>query len=148
VTLHGIIHVNIRVPSDRLAVCRDFYCDVLGLQVGWRPAFASKGFWLYADGLPIVHLVGVDRAERQGEHGAEHDVKREVGRGHPPLDHVAFRCTGYEAMLEKLEGLGIPYRISTVPGLEIRQVNITDPVGVGVELSYEAATEPPGTNWK
>jgi catechol 2,3-dioxygenase-like lactoylglutathione lyase family enzyme len=144
VSVHGIIHVNIRVPRDRLAICRDFYCDVMGLQVGWRPEFVSTGFWLYADGLPIVHLVGVEGAERQVTHGAE----REVGRGHPPLDHVAFRCTGYEAMLEKLAALGIPYRISTVPGLEIRQVNLTDPVGVGVELSYEAATEPPGTNWK
>ena len=36
-----------------------------------------------------------------------------------------------------LDAHGIAYRISTVPGLDVKQVNFTDPVGVGIELAFE-----------
>ena len=135
-TLHGLTHINLRVPQAELAGCRDFYCNILGLEVGPRPAFDSTGFWLYAAGSPVVHLVA------QGE------SERAPGRGHPSLDHVAFRCTGLSETLAKLEAHGIAYRISTVPGLNLMQVSFTDPVGVGIELGFEETTASPGTTGK
>jgi catechol 2,3-dioxygenase-like lactoylglutathione lyase family enzyme len=124
-TLYEIAHVNVRVPLAQLAACRDFYCNILKLSEGPRPQFASTGFWLYANGAPVVHLVGEGSSERMPE------------RGHPALDHVSFRCTGFAATLATLDAHGIAYRISTVPGLDVRQVNFTDPVGVGIELAFE-----------
>ena len=135
-TLYEITHVNIRVPAGRLEVCREFYCEILGLAVGPRPPFASTGLWLYAAGSPVVHLVEREAAELSPE------------RGHPALDHVAFRCTGFAATLEKLEAHAIAYRISTVPGLDLTQVNFTDPVGVGIELAFEQTMASPGTTGK
>jgi catechol 2,3-dioxygenase-like lactoylglutathione lyase family enzyme len=137
-TLYEIAHVNIRVPLAQLTACRDFYCNILGLWEGPRPQFASTGFWLYANGAPVVHLVGESRSERTLE------------RGHPALDHVSFRCTGFAATLAKLDAHGIAYRITTVPGLDVKQLNFTDPVGVGIELAFEeeGAMASPGTSGK
>jgi len=80
VLIHAILHINIRVPAHKLAQCRDFYCNVLGLSVGPRPPFESHGFWLYAGAAPVVHLVQMSAAEAAAE----------VAHGRSALDHVAF----------------------------------------------------------
>jgi len=122
--LDHIIHINIRVPPEKLETCRSFYCDVLGLEVGPRPPFESTGYWLYTRGAPVVHLV------------AESASAPAVRHGHPSMDHVAFYCTDLRATLEVLEAHKISYRLTTVPTLEVLQVSFTDPAGVGIELSF------------
>ena len=47
---------HLLVLTDDLEATRAFYCDVLGLEAGERPAFAFLGYWLYLDGVPCVHL--------------------------------------------------------------------------------------------
>ena len=123
--LKSILHVNIRVPTPEWEACRQFYCDLLGLKAGPRPAFTSTGLWLYAGELPIVHLVAREPAERG------------LQWGHCALDHVSFHCTGLVETLARLRAQNVEYRISRVPGLGILQVLCVDPVGVGVELSFE-----------
>jgi catechol 2,3-dioxygenase-like lactoylglutathione lyase family enzyme len=127
--IHAILHINIRVPADKLALCRDFYCNVLSLRVGPRPPFESNGFWLYADAAPVVHLVQMSATETASE----------VSHGRSALDHVAFGCSGLETALGRLQQHGIAYTISTVPVLNQTQVAAKDPAGVGIELSFEAA---------
>ena len=127
--IHAILHINIRVPADKLAACRDFYCNVLGLSVGPRPAFESQGFWLYADGAPIVHLAQTSAAE----------TAPDVTHGRSALDHVAFGCSDLPAALGRLQQHGIAYTISKVPVLNQTQVATKDPAGVGIELSFAAA---------
>lgn len=127
--LKSILHVNIRVPTPEWEACRQFYCDILGLRVGPRPPFTSTGLWLYAGESPIVHLVAREPAERR------------LQCGHSALDHVSFHCTGLAATLAKLRAQNVEYRISRVPGLGILQVLCVDPVGVGVELSFEGTDE-------
>lgn len=127
--VHAILHINIRVPEHKLAPCRDFYCNVLGLSVGPRPPFESTGFWLYADGAPIVHLVQTSGTQ----------TAPDVSDGRSALDHVAFGCSGLQAALGRLQQHGIAYAISKVPVLNQTQVACRDPAGVGIELSFEAA---------
>jgi catechol 2,3-dioxygenase-like lactoylglutathione lyase family enzyme len=129
VSLKSILHVNIQVPMAQWEACRQFYCDVLGLKVGPRPAFTSTGLWLYAGESPIVHLVVREPSERA------------VQRGHSALDHVSFDCTGLAETLARLRSQGVDYRTSRVPGLDILQVQCVDPVGVGVELSFKDEQE-------
>ena len=136
--IHAILHINIRVPAHKLAQCRDFYCNVLGLSVGPRPPFESHGFWLYAGAAPVVHLVQMSAAEAAAE----------VAHGRSALDHVAFGCSGLQAALDQLQQHGIPYTISKVPVLNQTQVTAEDPAGVGIELSFEAAeTTPSNQAW-
>lgn len=122
----NINHINIRVSGDRLTTVRDFYCEVLGLQVGSRPNFASHGYWLYAGKHALIHL----SVCRQ-------DEVRSVNVNNT-LDHVAFNCENRPAMCGKLTAMGVQFSSSQVPDSPIHQVFFYDPVGNGVELSFTA----------
>jgi catechol 2,3-dioxygenase-like lactoylglutathione lyase family enzyme len=117
--ISGLDHINIRTPE--LERARRFYCDVLGLEDGERPPFPVPGAWLYAGGRPVVHLV-------EGDPPAAEDTGR--------LDHVAFAASGLKETVAALEAEGIPYRLRQVPRSPVRQVFVTDPDGVTVELNF------------
>ena len=135
-------HYSIR--TFQMDASRDFYAQVVGLEVGPRPDFAFPGYWLYAGdtALPsnaVVHIIGMDRNDAEG-------LKRYLGERDPgslhgsgAVDHVAFFATGLAAMLSKLAGLGVAARERSVPGLGLHQVFVTDPNGVVIELNYPAA---------
>src|SRR5882757_7969645 len=74
---------------------RAFLEAVLGLEPGYRPAFNFPGYWLYADGEPVVHLIP--------GHGGPADRTGET------IDHVGFRLADHDGMRRKLDGLGIRY---------------------------------------
>ncbi|HZZ21444.1 MAG TPA: VOC family protein [Roseiarcus sp.] len=94
-------HVTLRTKN--LEGAKAFFETVLGLEVGYRPAFAFPGYWLYADGRPIVHLI-------PGQGGP-------VDRAGETIDHVAFRLNDHEGMRRKLDRLSIPYSQMDLPEL-------------------------------
>lgn len=117
-----IDHINIKAPEALLEQVRNFYCEALGLTEGFRPAFSSAGYWLYAGEQPLVHLsVGSVSSAA-------------VTSGH--LDHVAFRASGLRDVLQRLEDLGIEYRSSHIDELDLTQLFLRDPAGTGVELNF------------
>ena len=124
--IDAIHHVNLRAPADELKTLRDFYCAVLGLTEGPRPPFRSAGYWLYADGHPIVHLSEM----RSGE------TLVEVSQRQSAFDHVAFRCTDLEGTLARLKERGIRHLLEKVPLVRQTQVFFEDPSGIGVELNF------------
>jgi catechol-2,3-dioxygenase len=128
-TVHCVMHINVRASLDKIERCREFYCDILGLQVGPRPPFSSSGYWLYADGAPIVHLV----VETGSHPGADSEQAA--------LDHVAFCCTDLGGTLASLKAHAVSYRVSAVPTTDILQLNFKDPAGVGVELSFDTTPQ-------
>ena len=117
-----IDHINIAAPFDLLEKVRDFYCAVLDLEDGFRPGFSDRGFWLYSDEKPLVHL-----SERSG--------RRE---GHQPgyLDHVAFRSRGLDVMKDRLARQGIKYRSGFIPEFNMTQLFFRDPAGTGLEVNF------------
>ena len=117
----GIDHINIAAPTSLIEACRTFYVDVLGFVEGERPPFRSRGYWLYAGGHPVVHLLVRDGGEQSGS---------------AALDHVAFLCEGLEAMTAKLEAHGIAFEIDRVPATGRTQLFFRDPAGVGIELQF------------
>lgn len=122
--LQRLEHVNIL--TNRLASMIDWYCSVLGMENGDRPPFDTRGAWLYAGDMPVVHLV---EQERESE-----------GRD-PKLEHFAFSATGLVALIERLEAGRIAYETARVPVLGLLQVNIADPDGnhIHVDFSPEEA---------
>lgn len=115
-------HINISAPPALLAEVRDFYCDLLGLSEGFRPMFSRKGFWLYSDGKPIIHLMeSLDhhRNEKQGY-----------------FDHFALQATGLKRLIEKLDAAGIGYRMKYLAETDLSQVFCKDPTGIGVEINF------------
>lgn len=126
--IHALHHVNLRAPADELRALRDFYCDVVGLYEGERPPFKSAGFWLYADGAPILHLSTASTPSEVPASGAPRSL----------LNHIAFRCTDLDATLARLRSHGIAFSVTEVPDRGEKQIQFQDPSGTGVELSFPA----------
>ncbi|MFS1525416.1 VOC family protein [Microbulbifer sp. 2304DJ12-6] len=114
-------HFNITAPMEILIRVRDFYQTVLGLTEGNRPHFARRGFWLYGNGRPIVHLIEGDTGEQQP--------------ATTYLDHIAFHTDDLRPIKERLDSLGIACEQVLVPGGAIEQLIFYDPVGIKVEVN-------------
>lgn len=126
--VHALHHFNFRAPAAKLRALRDFYCDVLGFVEGPRPPFRVPGFWLYAGGAPILHLVEIASANAATGFPAQPAA----------LDHVALKCSDFDAMVERLRASGIEHTVTHVPGAGDTQIFCTDPSGLGVELNFPA----------
>lgn len=139
-TLNLLDHCSIR--TVKLAETRDFYVDVLGMIDGDRPDFDFPGHWLYVDGKPVVHLVGVDPDDPSGLQeylGGPIDADSLQGSG--AFDHIAFRAKEPAALIARLQTLGYKYRERQVPGMDLHQVFVEDPNGIMVELNYWGAEQ-------
>jgi glyoxylase I family protein len=123
VAVTGFNHYNLRAQRDLLDQLRAFYCDVVGLVQGPRPAFRSFGYWLYAGDHDVLHLSEAPPDEIRQSHVLT------------TFDHVAFTCTDAAEMQAKLSALGIEYRIAHVAQTGIIQIFFRDPAGNGVELN-------------
>ena len=117
-------HVNLRTPYEVMLKLKDFYCDVVGLKVGQREGFTSRGFWLYIGDRHVMHL-----AEYRGEDAPLTNVLTTI-------DHISFTCTDMPATEAHLTGHQIEYSVRDLPVLNVKQINFKDPVGNGVELFF------------
>ncbi|WP_342119836.1 diguanylate cyclase [Pseudoduganella sp. OTU4001] len=120
----GFSHYNLRAPRALLDELRDFYRDVVGLEVGPRPPFRSFGYWLYAGPEAVLHLSEAGPAEVRPAHSAG------------TFDHAAFRCTGHPSYERELARRGIVFRTAVVPETRVLQIFFQDPAGNGVELNF------------
>ena len=124
-------HVTLR--TNDLDGTRAFLETVLDLKPGYRPAFSFPGYWLYADGDPVVHLIP--------GHGGPADRTGEA------IDHVGFRLADHDGMRRKLDGLGIPYSRMELPELGERRLFIRTPTGILLELVFrDTKTAPPSVH--
>ena len=113
-------HVNTR--SADVERTREFYVR-LGMRVGDRPPFASRGYWMYLGEQPVLHLV----QRKDGE--AHHE-----GSGN--LDHVAFQAVDLEGTRRALTEAGLQFREAIVPRDNTVQIFVRDPDGIQVELNF------------
>jgi catechol 2,3-dioxygenase-like lactoylglutathione lyase family enzyme len=131
--LHQLQHYTIE-PTD-LEKTKDFYCNVLGLEVGERPPLGFPGYWLYSGGVATVHLIG-PRPARPGITVRPPEMKFEnTGR----FDHIAFAATEIEEVRARLDKHGVKYREQVVPRTGAAQIFLYDPDGIGVELNFPPA---------
>ena len=125
--VNGLNHVNI-VDSD-IDRTVQFYQTVLGMRAEPIP-MAPAGFdgrWIYdEDGQPIIHVQAYN-AERHGAPG---------GGKTGAIDHVALTCSDFAGMLRRCEDMGIDHRVNDRQFGDLRQVFITDPDNVSLELNF------------
>ncbi|MBB5014872.1 VOC family protein [Rehaibacterium terrae] len=125
-TVLGFAHNNLRAPQAMIERLRTFYCEVVGLRVGPRPPFRSRGYWLYAGEHDVLHLtIAPDDEPRAGDTPTT-------------FDHAAFRCRGLDVYRRRLAELGIAYEVDEVPLTGQVQLFLKDPAGNGVELNFAA----------
>ena len=118
------------VYSSKLSLTKTFYCEVLGLEDGPRPAFDFPGYWFYLSGKPVIHVGthefpgGFDRTG--------HDREDDTGT----IDHVAFRCTGFPEFIARFQEYDQQFKIQEIPDFDLKQIFIKDPNGVTIELNF------------
>lgn len=116
--LKALDHVTIR--STDLARTLGFYQRLLGLEPGPRPAFGVPGWWLYAAGRPVLHLL-----ERPVEgHGGA-------------IDHVAFEARGRAVLSAQLDAAAVPFELVALPDGSALQMFLRDPDGARIELVFK-----------
>lgn len=120
----SINHIQLAAEKDLVLKLRDFYCDVVGLTEGFRPAFERFGFWLYINDKDVLHLItpkeGDDRSPQKSS-----------------FDHIAFKASDYEDVLKKLKALNVPFEEKPIPGMSAHQIFLKDPAGNRVELNFD-----------
>jgi catechol 2,3-dioxygenase-like lactoylglutathione lyase family enzyme len=123
---------HLAIRSSDMERCRDFYVQALGFTEGPRPPFPFPGYWLYCGGSALIHVIG---AEPDAQGGLEEYLgHRTLGAG--AVDHIALTADDFAAVRECLERHGVPYRERTVPVLGMKQLFVTDPDGITLELNF------------
>lgn len=131
VRVEALDHVNV-IAAD-LEVTARWYGELLGLERRDAPPPLTRlnAAWMYdAAGRAIVHINSADcprtyhREARPGPTG--------------PLHHVALRCCGRRAIVERLERRGLAYQVHRVEAVKLDQVFTLDPNGVLLELNFFA----------
>ena len=128
--IHGLDHVNIL--TDHLDDSVSFYARLLGLEKRDLPAVAMgiAGAWMCdTTGHPIVHLLklGPDTMNAQGH---------EPGLPTAAVHHVAFKAQGFADTLARLKDMAIAHRTNDMQSAGLRQVFLTDPNNVNIELNF------------
>jgi catechol 2,3-dioxygenase-like lactoylglutathione lyase family enzyme len=127
---------HLLVLTDDLETTKDFYCEVLGLEVGKRPPLEFPGHWLYLEGVPCVHVA--DREAYAAHAGTLGLAASPLAQGTGAVDHIAFNATGYDEIAARLERHGVTTIENIIPAAGLRQLFVLDPNGVRVEINVSA----------
>jgi catechol 2,3-dioxygenase-like lactoylglutathione lyase family enzyme len=124
----GLDHVNI-IAADLDETAR-FYEGLLGLRYGERPmAIDFPGGWLYDEtGQAIIHVMTYNR-DRHGD-----TERRSMPTG--SIDHIALACEDFAGTVRRCEELGIAHQVNDRKYGDLRQVFVTDPNNISLELNF------------
>jgi len=133
----GLQHLqHFLIQTTDLAATARWYVDVLGMREGPHPDFKFPVVWLYLGDNDVLHLTegGAAVSENRLQYLGQ---QSEASQGTGVVDHVAFRATDLQAMLEKLCAKGIDFTTRQVSEHGLFQIFVFDPNGVKIELNYE-----------
>jgi catechol 2,3-dioxygenase-like lactoylglutathione lyase family enzyme len=126
-----IDHVNIRSPD--VVGTSHFFAAILDMQVSAAPGMndATIATWVHdVDGRAVIHVSGPGVI-----YGFEPEtVMAPPGSGR--VHHVALRCTGYDEFINRLREKGFCYHTNEVSQAGLRQIFITDPNDILLELNF------------
>ncbi|MDB5903460.1 MAG: glyoxalase/bleomycin resistance protein/dioxygenase [Betaproteobacteria bacterium] len=134
--VHHLEHFLIQTGD--MTATRDWYVRVLGLRVGEHPDFKFPVCWMYIGDTDVIHIT-------EGGKNVSDNRKRYLGQqsdalaGTGVIDHVAFRCSGLEEMMERLKAAQVPFSRRQVDDQGLFQLFLLDPNGIKVELNFAAA---------
>ena len=123
--INGIDHYNLRSDEKMIETLKDFYINIVGLKLGYRPPFKSKGYWLYAKEQDVLHL------------SSSKDNIKNLINVNSTLDHVSFSASDKSFFMETLEKNNIFFKERYISEINIDQLFFKDPAGNGIELIFK-----------
>jgi catechol 2,3-dioxygenase-like lactoylglutathione lyase family enzyme len=132
-SVEALDHVNI--ITDRLDETAQFYAELLDLERrdAPPPLTPQNATWMFdRENRAIIHINSTDCPRA-------YDREVQPGALTGALHHVALRCTGYEAMLDRLDARGAKYQLNLVEAINLRQIFTADPNNVLLELNFFGA---------
>ena len=133
-SISTIDHINIR--TDDVPKASRFFADVLDMQIRETPGIPdlTKAAWICdSQGRAVIHLATGDIRYPWEQSG---DV---VNPGSGRIHHVAFGCTEYDLMRQRLVGLGIHFQEFEIPAVKLKQLFIKELNGIMLELNFFGA---------
>lgn len=122
----GLNHFNITAAPRLIEQVKQFYIDIVGLKMGARAHLDHEGYWLYAGAFPILHLSARPKMGMRGQ--------QDPCPGY--FNHISLGCRGLKSTLAKLTETHTPYRLIELIDIKQTQLFVTDPAGIGVELTF------------
>ena len=122
------------IQTGDMIATKDWYVKVLGFREGEHPDFKFPVCWLYLGAKDVIHITegGKDVSENRRRYLGQ---QSEALEGTGVIDHVAFRCTGLEEMMEHLTRIKVPFTRRQVDDQGLFQLFLHDPNGIKVELN-------------
>lgn len=119
---------HVTVHSADFEQSERFYCDLLGLRIGPRPAIPVPGRWFYLGDEAVVHVLPRPAAAMpEGRHGAE-----------GVIDHFALNAEDRPAVEQRLRAAGLAFESRRLADSDRWQIFLRDPDGVRVELCFQS----------
>jgi len=125
------------VLTEDLETTKEFYCRALGMRLGPRPELGFPGYWLYVGDTPCIHIAEWQTYTAHSKLQGIPVSTRAPGTG--ALDHIAFNAENFDEVLTRLKSHGVTPRHNDVPGASLRQLFLTDPNGVKIEINVRVA---------
>ena len=113
-------HININASLALLDKEKDFCCNILGLKEGFRPNFPSKGYWLYHEDEPVIHLTETEHHLSNKSH----------------IDHIAFYRDDKEQFLALLKANHIAYSSVYIDETSSTQIKLVSPLHIIYEIIF------------
>ncbi|MAS00125.1 MAG: diguanylate cyclase [Nitrosomonadales bacterium] len=122
--IRAINHYNLRSEFKMMEILKNFYIEVVGLEMGTRPPFKSNGFWLNAGKKDVLHL---SETKKNDENPV--NIKN-------TFDHMAFTAVDKDKYIKILKEREIEFYLRSVPEIGTEQIFFKDPAGNGIELIF------------
>lgn len=118
--LLALDHVTLR--SADFERSERFYCGLLDLQNGPRPAIPVPGRWFYLGDKAVLHVLP--------------PVAHGSAQAKGCIDHFALRARDRQAFEQRLRAAGQPFERKRLADTAVWQIFLTDPDGARVELCF------------
>ena len=130
----GLNHYLI-VAKD-LERTRDFYCNVLGMELAERPDFGFPGYWLKANGETCVHLASQEPNQIRDRFLLKKHPKGTRGSG--SVDHIAFLAQNPAEVRSRIQKNKVEMHFRSFPDATppLFQIFLKDPDDVTIELNF------------
>jgi len=136
----GLTHIeHFLVAADDIDATRDWYARVLGMRSGPHPEFGFPVHWMYIGDVDVVHIGPSAKGANENQKKYLGRTSENTGTGTGAIDHIAFRATGLQQMLEHLKKEGVSFTQRRANGQALFQVFFHDPNGIKIELNYAAS---------